>query len=268
MPRKYNHFVIHEPKTREVDSISFKDRIVQHCLVDYYLMPILERKLIYDNAACRKKKGTDFARNRLKYFLSNHYQKNKNNNGYYLRIDFRHYFESISHPLLKNKLTGFVKDNDILFLCFRIIDSFHKDINKGLPLGNQTSQCFALLYLDKFDRAIKEKFSIKYYVRYMDDLVVIDKSKDKLVSLLNYLKNIASNEYLSFNTDKTFIKPLKTKISFLGFTYQLSSGGKIYIKVLNEKYRRFKKHLKQVDDIKKPILSNNYFKYLQKREHF
>ena len=56
----YKSFKIYEPKERLVEYISFKDRIVQHCLVDYYLTPLLERHLIFDNASCRKKKGTDY----------------------------------------------------------------------------------------------------------------------------------------------------------------------------------------------------------------
>ena len=71
----YRTFYIYEPKKRRVDATPYRDRVVQNCFVDNYLFPLLENRLIYDNAACRKNKGTDFARNRLKAFLLDAYKK-------------------------------------------------------------------------------------------------------------------------------------------------------------------------------------------------
>ena len=78
----YKTFYISDPKERRVDALSYRDRIVQHCLCDYYLTPLFERRLIYDNAATRPNKGTDFARKRLKHFYNDFYNKNKTNEGY------------------------------------------------------------------------------------------------------------------------------------------------------------------------------------------
>lgn len=100
----YKTFYITDPKERRVDTINYRDRIVQHCLCDYYLTPLLEKRLIYDNAATRPKKGTDFARKRLKHFYNDFYNKNKDNNGYILKYDIHHYLESIDHSILKKIL--------------------------------------------------------------------------------------------------------------------------------------------------------------------
>ena len=82
----YHKFLIFEPKEREIQALEYKDRVVQHCLCDNYLMPLLERRLIFDNGACRKGKGTDFSRNRIKGFLRDYF-KHHGHTGYYLKCD-------------------------------------------------------------------------------------------------------------------------------------------------------------------------------------
>ena len=156
----YRTFYIYEPKKRRVDATPYRDRVVQNCFVDNYLFPLLENRLIYDNAACKKNKGTDFARNRLKAFLLDAYKK-YGLNFYVLTFDIHHYFESINHNILKDKIRKIIKNKEILEFVLMVIDSFNKDTNVGVPLGNQTSQCFALYYLDNFDRVIKEKYRIQ-----------------------------------------------------------------------------------------------------------
>ena len=99
--------------------------------------------------------------------------------GYILKYDIRHYFDSIDHDVLKKMLLK-VPDDDVRELLYKIIDSYSVDGNgkRGLPIGNQTSQWFALYYPDPMDRIIKEKMHIKYYVRYMDDGILIHESNE------------------------------------------------------------------------------------------
>lgn len=197
----YRTFYIYEPKKRRVDATPYRDRVVQNCFVDNYLFPLLENRLIYDNAACRKNKGTDFARNRLKSFLLDAYKK-YGLNFYVLTFDIHHYFESINHDVLKTKLGKVIKDKEVFEFVLTIIDSFNKESNVGVTLGNQTSQCFALYYLDEFDRIIKEKYRIKYYSRYMDDGIIISNDKALLINLNKELKEAIYNLKLEFNEDK------------------------------------------------------------------
>lgn len=96
----YKTFYLFEPKKRKVDATCYRDRVVQACLVDNYLRPLLERRLIYDNAACRENKGTDFARRRVKGFLAKLYGKH-GKRFYVLTYDVHHYFESIDHGILR-----------------------------------------------------------------------------------------------------------------------------------------------------------------------
>lgn len=128
----YRTFKIFEPKERRVDATSYRDRVVQNCFVDNYLTPLLETRLIYDNAACRKDKGTDFARKRLRKFLYESSKKEKNL--YVLRFDIHHYFESIDHRVLKAKMKKIINDDEVFSFVSMIIDSFFIEEEKGLPL--------------------------------------------------------------------------------------------------------------------------------------
>ena len=129
----YNKFMIFDPKEREIQVLSYYDRIVQHVLCDEVLSPFFERKLIYDNAACRTGKGTHFALNRLTKFFRQHY-KLFGDSGYILKCDIRKYFPSIHHKVLREMLTKIIPDKKIMDLLLHIIDSFEYSPNRGLHM--------------------------------------------------------------------------------------------------------------------------------------
>ena len=241
----YNKFNIYEPKKREIQALSYYDRIMQHTLCDNYLYELITSKLIYDNAACQKGKGTDFSRKRLSRFLSEYYKK-FGRKGYILKADVRRYFPSIDHDILKSKLSKIVDDADILNLLYIIIDSYNFEENIGIPMGNQTSQLFALYYLDEIDRLCKEKLRFKYYVRYMDDIVIIHPSKEFLQNSLNIMNYILENKLeLEFN-NKTQIFPIKNGVDFLGFHFYLTENGKVIKKLRSSSKKRYKKKMKKL----------------------
>ena len=194
----------------------------------------MERHLIYDNAACRKDKGTLFAMNRLNEFLHSHYRIH-GRKGYFLKCDIRKFFDNIDHEVLKNSLTRIVDDDRTLRLLFNIIDSYETASGKGIPMGNQTSQWFALYYLDPLDRLVKEKLRIKYYTRYMDDMILISENKEVLKEALAEMRHVLSELKLEFN-QKTQIFPISSGVEYLGWRYTLSELGAVI--------RRLKKHSK------------------------
>jgi len=148
--------------------------------------------------------------------------------------------------VLKNRLTQVIPDKYILNLLFHIIDSYQYSPNRGLPMGNQTSQLFALYYLDPLGRFIKEKLQIKHYVRYMDDLVLLSDDKERLAECLKITKTIANNHLkLEFN-DKTQIFPIRNGVDFLGFHFYLTDSGKVIKKLRRSSKVRFKNRLKQL----------------------
>lgn len=238
----YHRFMIYDPKEREIQAISYKDRIVQHTLCDNYLTPLLEKHLIYDNGACRKGKGTSFAIQRLRHFMTEYYRKN-GLKGFFVKIDVHKYFPSINHEILKGKLCKVIDDDNLWSLITTIIDSFNPDINKGLPMGNQSSQNFALYYLDSVDRLIKEKMKVKYYLRYMDDMVLIVKTKEEAIKCLETVKQELEQVKLEINPKSEYM-PLSQGIAFLGWHFFYSKKGKIIQRIKQQSKKRISKKVK------------------------
>lgn len=240
----YYKFTIFDPKRREIQALSYRDRIVQHNLCDNILAPLLERYLIYDNSACRKNKGAHFAMERLNKFFREFYKKH-GTNGYILKCDIKKYFDSIDHKVLKTKLSRVIRDPDVLLLLFTIIDSYEKTPGKGLPMGNQTSQWFALYYLDGLDRLIKEKYRIKYYTRYMDDCIMIHDDKTYLRECLDALTRYIENELLLEFNQKTQLTTIKNGVDYLGFRFYLTDTGKVIRRLRTSSKKRLKRRLKK-----------------------
>ena len=260
----YHHFTIYEPKQREIQAICYPDRIVQHSLCDNYLIPLFERRLIYDNCACRRGKGTSFAIKRLKEFMVKHYKKH-GIKGYFVKVDVRKYFDSIDHNLLKKKLDKVISDEQVKRLAFYFIDSYNGEEGKGLPMGNQSSQCFGLFYLDELDRYFKEKLKVKFYVRYMDDILMIVPTKKEAQECLKSAEKILNKNLLQMNP-KSEIKHIKNGIDFLGWRFNLGLHGAVHQKIRRTTAKRvvyklkyikylYSRNKKQVDYINNAIVS-------------
>lgn len=240
----YYKFTIYDPKEREIQALPFRDRIVQHNLCDNILAPIFERHLIYDNSACRKGKGTHFAMNRLTGFFQNFYKK-YGTEGYILKCDIYKYFDSIDHKVLKTMLTRVIKDRDVYGLLEKIIDSYEKTPGKGLPMGNQTSQWFALYYLDGLDRLAKEKYRMKYYTRYMDDCIILCNDKAELKCCLADMRYYVEKELLLEFNEKTQLTTIENGVDYLGFRFYLADTGKVIRRLRTSSKRRWKRRLKK-----------------------
>lgn len=238
----YTFFKIYEPKEREIQALSYRDRVVQHSLCDNVLTPFFEKRLIYDNAACRKEKGTHFGMDRLTKFLQSHYRQ-YGSTGWVLKADIRKYFPSIDHVVLCKRLEKVIPDPKVLDLVTMIIQSYQKEEGKGLPMGNQTSQLFALYYLDPLDRLIKEQLRIKHYTRYMDDCILVHPDKEYLQECLRQMALLVEDELkLSFN-NKTQITPLATGVAYLGWHFYLTNTGKVVRKLRTQNKKKIKRRI-------------------------
>jgi len=234
--------MIYEPKARSIYAPDYADRVVQHCLCDNIIMPTLEMKLIYDNAACRAGKGTHFSMGRLSCFLREFY-RSYGADGYFLKCDIKKYFDNIDHDILKLKLSkAFVPD--VYNLLCVIIDSYENAEGKGLPLGNQASQWFALYYLDSMDRIIKEQLKIKYYVRYMDDFILLHHDKEYLKNCLKIIRKACNDDLKIELNSKTQIFPVKNGVDYLGWHFYLTDTGKVIRKLRTSNKRRLKRRIK------------------------
>ena len=235
----YGEFIIYEPKKRIVKSGSFKDKIVQHSLCDNVLLPEAGKHFIENNFAGQIGKGTLFGLDHLRDNMLQFYTE-YGIKGYVLKCDITKFFYTIDHKILKDIIRKYFSDEDILWLCDLFIDSTKEDI--GIPLGNQISQVFALMYLDGLDHLITEKLQIKYYGRYMDDFYLIHKDKKYLEYCLAVIQNYIHSLKLTLN-GKTQIIPFKNGINFLGFHTYVTRDGKAIRKLKGENKRKIKKRL-------------------------
>ena len=265
---KYKNFYIYEPKERLIEALPFKDRVVVRCFCDTVLKNKIEIKLIYDNCACRKNKGTTFTINRLHYFLKNEYSKYKDNNIYFLKCDIKKYFPSINHDILINMLEKIGFSEDEMWIVKKLIKEQPDNATIGLPLGNQSSQWFALLYLNGLDHYIKEQLRIKHYVRYMDDMILIHRDKKYLNSCKKRIEEYCNKNLDLQLNDKTQIGMIKNGIDFLGYRHILNSKGKIIVKLRQSSKQRMRKHLKTLNKIYAKGLVDNEYVYQRKNAFY
>ncbi len=229
----YVEFKVYEPKERIIQTTSFKDKVIQHCLCDNVIMPRLQRVFIRDNCAGQKGKGTLFGLERLSSQMQAFHSK-YGFAGYILKCDITKFFYNISHGQLKDIVHyHFGYDQDICWLCDLFIDSTE---GKGIPLGNQINQGFALLYLDGMDKLIKHELGIEYYGRYMDDFYLIHPSKEYLKYCLEVITAYLETLDLTLN-GKTQIFPFKNGVSYLGFHTYLTAAGKPIRRLKNQNKR-------------------------------
>ena len=265
---EYRIFFIYEPKKRVIEALPFKDRIVIKCFCDVVLRNKIEKKLIYDNAACRIEKGTTFAIKRLEKFLKDEYRKENNNNIYYLKCDITKYFPSIDHKILLNLLKKIGFSEDEMWMIEKLIKEQPNEANIGLPLGNQSSQWFALLYLNVIDRFVKEVLRVKGYIRYMDDMILIHRDKSYLQHCLKEIENKCKTDLKLSLNQKTQIGVVRNGIDFLGYRHILNKNGNITRKLRASSKQRLKRHLKTLKKLRdKDIVDDNYV-YIRKNAFY
>ena len=231
----YRYFKIYEPKERQICASAFREQVLHHALMnichDYF-----EKYQIDDSYASRKGKGTYAAIEKARFFTKRY--------PYFLKLDVKKFFESVHHDVLTIQLRRLFKDDRLLRILDQIIDSYEAHPNRGLPIGNLTSQYFANHFLAPLDHFIVENLQIKGYVRYMDDMVLWHSDKETLKLAL-----IAINDYVE-NSLKGTLKPMLLNtsdrgLSFLGYRIFPSEFGLTH----RSKYR-FKRKMR--------ILEENY----------
>jgi hypothetical protein len=204
---EYRPFIVTEPKRRQIVALPFRDRVVQHAL-NNVIEPIFDRHMIYDSYACRTDKGTHAAARRISYFLG------KPENIYYLKIDVKSFFASVNRDILKKIIRRYITDEKILWLLDTIFDS--SPVN-GLPIGNLMSQLFANVFLHELDHHCKCAIGIRYYVRYMDDVIIMSYSKSYLKAVLNDIEFFLLHSLDLALNNKTTIGKCADGIEFVGY---------------------------------------------------
>ncbi len=222
-PKPLKTFILRDPKTRKISKSEFRDRVVHHALCNI-IGPILEKRFIHDSYANQKGKGTLAAIKRFEYFkrkISRNFttiKDSKNIKGFVLKADVKQFFESVNHDILVSIIKRTIKDKKTIRLI-RLILSNHNPKTKGIgmPLGNLTSQFFANVYLNELDQFVKHTLKVSYYIRYVDDFVILHRSKEKLEEYKKEIGYLLQKRLsLKLHPEKSRIFHLYQGTDFLG----------------------------------------------------
>lgn len=163
---------------------------LQHIIIST-LKPILMKGMYEFSCGSVPGRGIHYGKKYLEKFIRKHPKDIK----YCLKIDIRHFYESINIEILKERFREIIKDDVFLYLIFWVLDSNAGTmpdgniVKKGLPIGFYTSQWFANWFLQPFDHYVKEELKAKCYVRYMDDIVILGANKRELHKMFNLIRS-------------------------------------------------------------------------------
>lgn len=216
-PGKYKVFTIYEPKERVIKCLPYRDRIVQQWYIYEFIKPYIIPRIINTCCACVDNKGTHYAVLMVDKYMN--IMKRKYDKYYILKLDIKKYFYNI--------------DKNILY---KIMNSFVSDI----PIGNYTSQYFANIYLSILDRYVKEVLKVRYYVRYMDDMVILLSTKEKCRIVMGKIKKFLIIELKLELNSKSRYYPSEMGVDFCG--YRIYDG---YRLIRNGSKRKIKKRIKK-----------------------
>ncbi len=284
VPSSYNAFCIYEPKPRIVMSQEIRDKIINHYLTNYILVPILENKLIDQNVATRKNKGTkEGIKYAFKYIniLNSKYEKI-----YCLKLDINKYFYNIDLNILYDKLYKDIKDERLISLIKTVLSRTYEysvnkvikrfnymnnqnvplyTIDRGLSIGAVICQFLAIYNLNDIDHYVKEKLKCKYYIRYMDDMLIFSHDKDELKQVWNNVEIELNKINLKLNK-KSNIYNLCNGINFLGINFKVRNK-KLIINPYKKTLKKIKLNLyktKKHDILKFYRVIGSYHGYLGK----
>ena len=232
-------------KKRHIKSVTIGERVVQRCLCDYALVPMVGRTFIYDNGASMENKGYTFAINRICQHLREHYRKH-GTEGYILLFDFSKFFDRVSHKLVKAILRKEFTDERLIAIMEHFIDAFG---DVGMGLGSQISQVLALASANRLDHYIKEKAQIRGYGRYMDDGYLIHHSKEHLQKCMQAIKILCRRLDIKLNEKKTQIVKLSHGFTWLKVRFFLLPSGKIVRKIYRRSVTKQRKKIKKFKEL-------------------
>ena len=209
----YTTFYIYEPKLRKIEKSSYMDRVVHRWLVDNFLIDLYVPTFINTSYACIKNRGMIKAVLNVQKDMNT--CKNKWNEYYILKMDVQKYFQSINKDILFKILQRKISDKKVLWLVKQIV--YSNEGKTGIAIGNYTSQIFANVYLNEVDQYIKKELKVKYYHRYMDDSIILVKTKQEAKEILSNIR-IFLKEKLELNLNsKTQIFKSKQGVNFCGY---------------------------------------------------
>lgn len=221
-PGSYTAFYVKDPKIRLIHKALVVDRVVHH-IVSGVLEKIFEPTFFAHSYSCREDKGTHKGLAALQK-MARKVSRNNTRTCWSLKFDVKKFFASVNHRLLLGILTKRIADPDFLGLLTKIVESFSShpagDFNreKGIPIGNLTSQIFANIYLNELDQFVKHELGVKHYIRYADDFIILSYDKTYLEDLIGPIeKFLRLTLDLELHPDKIIFRKLASGVDFLGY---------------------------------------------------
>lgn len=233
-------FTVYTPKRRDIVSIAFRDRVYQRSLNDNAVYPAMVKSFVNANCACQKGKGTDYARNMFTNMLRRFYRKH-GLNGYVLQCDIHGYYPTMRHELAERTFERRLSPD--IFQAVQKVMRQQYEGDVGFNPGSQMIQIAGISVLDGMDHFIKEKLCCKYYVRYMDDFIILDHDQTRIEMIKTNVGMYLAELGFEFNPKKTVIKNITEPVNFLGFDYRLTNTGRVIKNLVPENPKRERRRL-------------------------
>lgn len=248
-PEFFEFDIFERGKKRHIKSTVIGERVVQRCLCDYALVPVIGGGFVYDNGACMKNKGYDFAVNRMFCHLEKHIREH-GTEGYILIGDLKSFFDSIPHAAVEKLVRKKFTDERIARLILDMVKQFDPKApageGVGLGLGSQVSQVLAPAIPGAMDHFVKEVLGVKYYGRYMDDFYLIHNDKEFLKTCMEAIGAKCAEVGLKLSDKKTQIVKLTHGFTFLKVRVYVTPTGHIVRKIHPSSVTRQRRKLKKL----------------------
>lgn len=214
----YTRFLVHDPKQRSIAKASVRDRVLHHAICRV-ITANFDKAFVFDSYSSRKTKGVHRAIERFQQ-LAQRLSRNNTQTVWVLKCDVRKFFASVGHDRLLELCVKRVRDDRVMTLLKNILYSFEVKPEKGIPLGNLTSQLFANIYLDRLDQYVKREMRIKNYLRYTDDFVLLSRDLSELEHVLPLIRDFLLCD-LDLDLHPTKVSFLKWHqgVDFLGYEH-------------------------------------------------
>lgn len=253
-PGRNTCFTVTSPKPRDVVAQTFRDRVYHRSIVDNLVYPLMSTSWIYDNTACQRGKGTDFARDRYRKHLRDQYLHG-GTEAYVLSVDVRGYYKNIPHDraeaLFDVRLPEWGRD----MVVGALMAHYPGDV--GYNPGSDIVQMVGVSYLSDLDHHVKERLHVRGYLRYMDDLRLIHGDERYLERCLRVITDELGRIGLEPHPKKTTIRPVTKADTFLGFDFRMLGSGKVIMTLTGANVKAMRRrvgrlHKLEVDGLRPP----------------
>lgn len=213
IPSRFREFTVTDPKKRLVLALPYVDRIVHQWLIEEFIKPYYLPRFIKDSYACIPGRGSHAAVKCIQGYMRD--MRQRQGKYYIVKMDISKYFYNIDRDVLFKILKRVITNQQLLDLLHTII--FSDAARVGIPIGNYTSQYFANIYLNELDQYCKHNLGVKYYVRYMDDFILLAPNKRKARRWYRAIQRYAEGYlHLKLNPKSCFY-PSSHGLDFVGY---------------------------------------------------